>query len=330
VTLALASLHLLAAHALLREWRTADRAQPPFLLPDLRPVLRSLQENGARRFYASYGPAYRLTYASGEQVIGSQPWNERFLHHPLPYLDEVRFAKGVAWVLTPSIPSDLPAPADFERALAAAGGTWRRIEAGPAVVYAAFVPPFGPGVMPLGGQAAGDADPATALSPAPAEPTTFRLRPAAALQAVTLVAAAVGPRLLRSMDVDVSADGVTWQTVARRRRREERQDLRWANGHPQYVIDHDHLAVPLGGRTVAAVRVRPVASTDPWTLAEVLLHPAGPPAPWDEWLDPHLGWPARRRLLREQPRPDRADWYYRWQLAARAPSGAARSLLNGR
>ena len=47
-------------------------------------VLRALQQHGARRFYASYGPAYRLTYASGETVIGSQPWNERFLHHPHP------------------------------------------------------------------------------------------------------------------------------------------------------------------------------------------------------------------------------------------------------
>jgi hypothetical protein len=319
VVLALAALHLAGAHRLLREWRAADRAQPPYLLPDLTPVLRALQESGARRFYASYGPAYRLTYASGETVIGSQPWNERFLHYPLPYLDEVRFAKGVAWVLTPSIPSDLPAPDAFERALGTAGGAWRRVDAGPAAVYAGFVPPFGPQVTPLGdGTAAGDADPFTSLQPSPSAPTTFTLRVPAPLDAITLVAGAEGPRLLRSMDVEVSADGRAFETVARRRRREERQDLRWVNGQPQFVIDHDHLAIPLGGRKVMAIRVTPVASADAWTLSEVLAHPAGTRAPWDEWLDPHLTWPERRRALRAQPRPDRADWYYRLLLASRA------------
>ena len=85
-----------------------------------------------------------------------------------------------------------------------------------------------------------------------------------------------GPRLLRSMDVEVSADGKTFETVARRRRREERDDLRWVNGQPHYVIDNDLIAIPLGGRTVAAVRITPYVSSDPWTLAEVLLHPADP------------------------------------------------------
>ena len=90
------------------------------------------------------------------------------------------------------------------------------------------------------------------------------------------------------------------------------------NGHPQYVIDHDLIAVPLSGRTVAAVRVTPVASTDAWTLGEVLLHRGAATGPWDEWIDPHLGWDARRRVLQEQPEREREDWYYRWLLAHRA------------
>ncbi|HVR69382.1 MAG TPA: hypothetical protein VMT87_00940 [Vicinamibacteria bacterium] len=319
LVLALASLHLAGARALLAAWRAADRAQAPFLLPDLEPVRRALEEHGVRRAYASYGPAYRLTFASGERLVASQPWNERFLHYPLPYLDEVRFAKGVAWVLTPRVPSDLPAPAAFEAALAAAGGSWRRLEVGAATVYLAFAPPFGPEVQPLSSAGAGgDLNPDTVLSPAPAEPTVFTVSPAEPLQALTLVAGPAGPRLPRSMDVEVSADGVTFETVARRRRRDEREDLRWVNGHPQYVIDHDLIAVPLAGRRVAAVRITPVASTDPWSLGEVLLHRAGPSAPWDEWLDPHLGWAERRRRLREEPRPGREDWYYRVLLARRA------------
>jgi hypothetical protein len=319
VVLALAALHLAGARELLAAWRAADRARPPFLLPDVEPILRALRQHGVRRAYASYGPAYRLTYASGEVVVASQPWNERFLHYPLPYLDEVRFAKGVAWVLTPAVPSDLPAPAAFETALAAAGGRWRRLDVGAASIYLAFVPPFGPQVRPLAeAGAAGDADPDTALVPSPTEPTVFALSPPRPLQAITLVAGPRGPRLLRSMDVEVSADGAAFEAVARRRRRDEREDLRWVNGHPQYVIDHDVLAVPLGGRTVAALRLTPVASSDPWSLGEVLLHGAAPAAPWDEWLDPGLDWDERRRRLREQPRPDRADWYARVLLAGRA------------
>jgi hypothetical protein len=122
------------------------------------------------------------------------------------------------------------------------------------------------------------------------------------------------------MDVEVSADGTVFETVARRRRRGEREDLRWVNGHPQYVLDHDLIAVPLGGRTVAAIRISPVASTDAWAVGEVLLHRSGDPrrgAPWEEWLDPGLGWTERKRALAAQPLRDREDWYYRVLLAAR-------------
>ena len=71
---------------------------------------------------------------------------------------------------------------------------------------------------------------------------------------------------------------------------------------------------------VAAVRITPVLSGDPWALGEVLLHPATAAAArggWDEWLDPHLTWPERRRALEAQPLRGREDWYYRWLLAAR-------------
>src|SRR5207247_8391809 len=100
-----------------------------------------------------------------------------------------------------------------------------------------------------------------------------------------LAGGASGPGLLRSMDVEVS-DGAAFEVVARRRRREERSDLRWTNGHPQFVLDNDFLAIPLGGRRVAAVRITPVASGDPWSLAEVLLHPAVETRRqrWDDWL----------------------------------------------
>jgi hypothetical protein len=319
--LTLAALHLAGGTQLLEMWRTLDRAQPPFLLPDLAPARRLLESRGIRHAYASYGPAYRLTFESGERIVTSQPWNERFRHFPLPFLDEVRFGKNVAWVLTPSIPTDLPAPRAFEDALGQIGGTFRRSEAGAAVVYHDFVPSFGATVEPwTGAGAAGDADLRTVLVPSATEPTLFTLDPPRALDAVSLVAGLDGPRLLRSMDVEVSADGTAFETVARRRRRDEREDLRWVNGYPQAVLDHDLVAIPLGGRLVAALRITPYVSTDPWAIGEVLLHPATEPAgraPWDEWLSPNLDWSDRKRALVAQPRPDREDWYWRLLVASR-------------
>jgi 4-amino-4-deoxy-L-arabinose transferase-like glycosyltransferase len=319
VVLVLCGLHLGGSTRLLQAWRNADRRAAPFLLPDLAPVREALERHGIRRAYASYGPAYRLTYESGERVVVSQPWNERFLHHPLPYLDEVRFAVRTAWVLTPRIPSDLPAPSELEAALGRGGGTWRRTDVPGALVYHDFVPPYAAQGTPLpGAGAAGDGDLRTALAPSAREPTLLRLPAPTALDAVTLIAGLEGPRLLRSMDVEVSADGVTFEVVAQRRRRGEREDLRWVNGHPQFVLDHDLLSIPLGGRTVAALRVSPIASSDPWRLAEVMIHPAtGTRFPWDDPLDPALGWRERRRTLIANPRADREDWYYRRLLAER-------------
>ena len=114
----------------------------------------------------------------------------------------------------------------------------------------------------------------------------------------------------------MSADGRTFETVATRRRREERQDLRWLNGHPQAVIDHDVIAVPLGGREVVALRVIAL-EPEPWRVGEVLLHAEPGRQAWDEWLPPGAGWEARRRALVERPLPDREDWYSRVLLAAR-------------
>jgi hypothetical protein len=303
--LTLGVLNLAVTARLLQAWRGADRAGAPFYLPDVGPLRAALESRGIRRAYASYGLAYRLTFESGERLVVSQPWNERFLHHPLPYLDEVRFARKVAWLLLPGAPTDLPAPRAFEDLLNAAGGRWDRLDAGPVVAYHAFAPPFGPVVTSMAGGTGA---------------RTWTLDPARALDAVTLMAGPSGPRLPRSMDVEVSGDGTTFERVVRRRRREERRDLRWVNGHPQYVTDDDCVAAPLAGRTIAAVRITPVDG-EPGVVAQLLLHPATNPvesaAFWDEWLDPGLSWAERRRVLDERARTERADWYYRRLLAAR-------------
>jgi hypothetical protein len=321
--LALGVAHLTGATMLLGAWRTLDRAEAPFLLPDLAPVRQALAERGVRHAYASYGPAWRLTWESGERVVASQPWNERFRHWPLPLLDEVRFAKNVAWVLTPDIPTDLPPPRAFDQTMRRLGGRWQRVEAGAAVIYLDFVPPFSPRVRPWPGAGpAGDGDPGTFITPDPVEPLVLRLPEPTPLEAVTLVASLDGPRLPRSVDVEVSEDGETFETLVRRRRREERADIRWRDGSPQAILDHDLITIPLAGRKISALRIIPWRSTDTWRLGEVLIH--GDPArqAWDEWLSPDLDWDERRRALLDQPLADRQDWYSRLLIAAhhrRAP-----------
>jgi hypothetical protein len=320
LVLALAVGHLVGTQRLVRVLRQADRAAAPFLLPDLRPTLQVLRAHGVRHVYASYGPAYRLTFESRQAVIATQPWNERFLHHRLPFLDEVRFAKNVAWVLTPSVPTDLPAPATFEQSLHAAGGQWRRTPAGGAILYHGFIPPFAKEVVPAPQAGlAGDGDPLSAVRPDPRATLTLDLGTAQALEGLTLLAGGQGPRLLRSMDVEVSADGAAFEVVASRRRRGERGDLRWVNGHPQYVLDHDLIAISLGGRAVRAVRVTPVLSDEPWALGELLLHAKGDGrrAPWDEWMPPARSWAERREALIAHPLREREDWYYRRALVER-------------
>ncbi len=318
LVLALAALHLIGGTRLLAAWRTLDRSEAPFLLQDLAPVRRLLRERRVRHAYASYGPAFRLTFESEERIVASPPWNDRFRHWPLPLLDEVRFAKNVAWVLTPDVPSALPTAEALESALRALGGRWRREELADAVIIHGFVPPFSPRVRPWpGGGSVGDSDLRTFLEPEPSVPLVLRLPHAQALEAVTLLAAFDGPRLPRSVDVEASADGEHFEVVVSRRRRQEREDLRWVNGQPQAVIDHDVIAIGLGGRTVSALRIAPWRSGDAWRLGEVLLHVEPGRDPWDEWLAADLGWEGRRRALVEQPRPNREDWYSRILLAGR-------------
>ena len=329
VVLVLAAAHAATSARLLAAWRVTDRAAPPFLLADLQPARARLEAHAVHHVYASYAPAYRLTFESRERIVATQPWNERFLHYPLPYLDEVRFAKDVAWVLTPGVPTDLPAPRAFEEALGRAGGRWRREQAGAAIVFDGFVPPFAATVEPLpSAGAAGDGDPATAARPSATGATTFALPAPRALDAVTLLSASRAERLPRSMDVAVSADGTVFETVARRRRRGEREDLRWVNGHPQYVVDHDLIAIPLGGRTVARGAHRAGPIRRPLDAGR-----GAPPSRRSRRARglgrvagsaPHVGRAAAGAQMASEA-TDREDWYSRWMLAARrrgaAPAG---------
>ena len=312
---AAAALHLALAARLLAAWNVPGAE----ISPDCRGVRQELARLGVTRAYASYDTAYCLTYESGETIVASQPWNERFFGYPMPYLDDVRFAREAAWVLVPGADFALPSPRHFESALRAAGGAWGLDRAGDAVILHSFVPPFPPDAAPLAGAGpAGDGRLETRIVYPARGPVTFVLADPASPSAVTLIAAVGDRRLPGDFTLEVSADGVAFERVFRRRADRALMDLYWINGHPQHVVDPDYLTVRLDGRRVAALRIIPAGASD-WALEEVLLHPSGPAAPWDDWMPVATTWPERRRALEATPRPARADWYYRRVLASRHP-----------
>ena len=259
---------------LLARWRQVG---PEAVVPDCARVLDVLRQLHLPRAYASYHTAYCLTYTSGETVVASPPWNERFWGYPMPYLDEVRSAPRVAWVLVPGVDFQLPAPRTFEAKLAGIGGAYRRAEAGPAAVYFDFAAPFAPGasIGTIPGPV-GDGDVGTRMVEPPG-PATFAVVPPEAVAGITLLAPTSAPDLPRAMDLEVSSDGMTFARIGRRRRGRETVDLAWVNGHPQFLVDDVAFAVPLDGRVVAALRIVPTEAT-PWAVSEVLLHPARRPA----------------------------------------------------
>jgi len=304
---ALATLHLAGSVPLLTALRLADVTQPPFATPGLEQVEAFLRSHDVSRAFAPYEAAYRLTFGTGERLIVSQPWNERFREFPLPYLDEVRFATQVAWILTPAVTSDLPEPKLFEAALARAGGSWQREQLGSVLVYYAFAPPFLPAVSVLSppGLASG-----TLLNGS----ATFPLPEARALDGITLLAGEAACALPQAYELEGGSRG-SFERLARLGARAP-LTLAWAGGHLEPVSDL--VSIALRGRVIDAIRLRPVSSDEAWCAPEILLHPAeaGRHVPWPEWLEPGLDWPARRKALAASPRPDDARWRFRSRLAA--------------
>jgi hypothetical protein len=255
-----------------------------------------------RRGYASYNPAYCITYESGERIVVSQPWNERFASHPLPYIDEVRFAADVAWILRPADDFGMPSPERFEGLLRTAGGTWRRTDQGGFVIYHSFVAPF-PDLV------------AEATVRLCNEALTLPLSPPRTLSGITLVARADRPLPDRLM-VETATDDERTDLVWSRRRPRALTKLVWLNGNPRFAIDPNAVAVTIhGDEPVARVRVTTTGADACAAIGPVLLHgrPGGRTTPETPLID--RSWSERRQVLAEEPRPDSAGWHYRRLVA---------------
>jgi len=185
-------------------------------------------------------------------------------------------------------------------------------------VYFDFVPPFGPRTAPAAVTGpAGDGDVSTRVLE-PSGSAAFAVGRPLAVAGVTLLAGPSAPDLPRAMDIEVSADGSTFERVGRRRRGRETIDLAWVNGHPQFLVDDLAFSIALDGRIVTAVRIAPTESGS-WAVAEVLLHPVAAASESAHSSDVGGSWAARRAALAARPEPADAGWLYRSLLALRHP-----------
>jgi len=69
---------------------------------DVKPALEYMRKNNINRCYSSYFDAYVIDYLTDEEIICSQPLNERFFGWPLPYKALVDSSTNVAYALGPS------------------------------------------------------------------------------------------------------------------------------------------------------------------------------------------------------------------------------------
>jgi hypothetical protein len=246
----LAVLHVPASAALLHAWRSPGAWQP--LVPTCRDIVAELDRHGVRHAYASYNTAWCITWASGERIVASQPWNERFPGYPLPLLDRVRTSGDAAWVFVDGADFDMP----LLRVMAGKlEGACQRSSVGPATILHSCRAPFDAAAerkaVAFGGRG----------------PLVVPLGTARPLQGLTLQG-----RLPPNFTLEVSADGVSFDQVMRRRPDRQRLDPMWVNGHPQLVWQDDVASTPLGGRSVSVVHVIPADPGLEWGLDALVLH----------------------------------------------------------
>ncbi len=125
---------------LVRAWNNPRIVSEDLGLPDTAPLFAFLEKQAIHYAYAPYRLSYRMTFESREQLICSEPYNERFPGREVKFIDQVRAATNVAYISHDT----LRLPNDFESNLKKIGGAYRKKEGLHFAVYYDFTPPYGP------------------------------------------------------------------------------------------------------------------------------------------------------------------------------------------
>lgn len=136
---------------LIKAWNDPVVINKKLDFPDTKDLIQFLNEKNIKYAYATFWISYRLTYETKENIICSQPFNERFRGYSIPYINKVQKAENVAYILHNALGLK---PEDFEERLKIIGGRYKKqeIDALPAfsgsiptgfVVFYDFDPPYG-------------------------------------------------------------------------------------------------------------------------------------------------------------------------------------------
>ncbi|MCB0344926.1 MAG: discoidin domain-containing protein [Bdellovibrionales bacterium] len=96
----MAGLNTANTYKVISAWQTPKFAEGLPELHDVSPIIAFLDKHGFTHCYASFWLVNRITYETDERIVCSQPYNERFLGWPLPYLDRVNSSSDAAYVLS--------------------------------------------------------------------------------------------------------------------------------------------------------------------------------------------------------------------------------------
>jgi hypothetical protein len=128
---------------LIEQWKEPDYAEDIVNAPDLEPSFEFLRAEGFEHCVASHWAAYRINFLTDEEIICSQPINERFHQWFVPYKEEVDASSKVAYVLTEEI--RFLKPHIFEREMKTMKVTSKHVTKGRFEIYYDFKKEYGEG-----------------------------------------------------------------------------------------------------------------------------------------------------------------------------------------
>ncbi|MBA4386881.1 MAG: hypothetical protein C0404_02805 [Verrucomicrobia bacterium] len=270
---------------LVGKWQDPEVVSFVLDLPDTRDLVGFLEKQNIRHTYTHYWFSYRLNYETGEKLVCTQPYNERFMGREVRLADEVAAADRVAYILHKRIGPD---PDYFEWLLKNAGGKFRRRQLGIFTVFYDFVPPYGKvelkelphdswkitashNAADLGNVLDSKHDTAWSTDGAQTEGMWLQVD-LGATQSVAMVRYSPGKGASdypRGYKVEVSPDGSGWKKVFSGS--EVGESLFWSGSHPRYVIACDYYgaAFPLVDARFVRMAITEGHRSDRWSIAQL-------------------------------------------------------------
>ncbi len=271
---------------LAKEWNDPKLVAGPLELPDSRDLLGFLKDSGIHHAYAHYWLSYRLTYETEENIIVSEPYNERFPGKPVKYLDIVSAADKVAFITHPTLGIKAD---DFEKLLLGIGGAWQKTNINCFTVFYDFRPPCGaennlreiprerwqatassnPAKAPLMIDGKNETSWTSAITQMPGMTVTVDMGAVQPLAKISFNLGAALGDYQRGSKIEVSTDNQRWHTVFTYG--DVVDGLYWDNAQPRFMVCGDSFTSTFAPVNARYVRITQTGSKTSayWTIAEL-------------------------------------------------------------